>query len=66
MIVIDEGDLDAGTTTRSFWRSCKIRGFTDFDGIVETAPNGFQSITDSYFEKLNTCMAMIADSIPPR
>jgi hypothetical protein len=66
VIVIDEGDPEAGTATRSFWRSCKIPGFEAFTDIVETADNGYQSITDTYWDKLDDCMSMIEGSVPPR
>jgi hypothetical protein len=66
VIVIDEGDPAAHTATRSFWRSCKIPGFSGFDGIVETAANGYQGLTDGYFDKLNDCMEAIDGSVPAR
>jgi hypothetical protein len=43
----------------SYWRSCKTHGFTGFDSLVTTAPNGYQSIDQDYYDALTECVSRI-------
>jgi hypothetical protein len=50
---------------KSYWRSCKMRNVgKKYSAIVQTFPNGFQDITDAFFDKLGTCTVRVEKSIP--
>ena len=53
-----------GVPAASFWRACKMTALTRFSQLVETAPNGYQSLTDRFFTKFDTCATKIEGSIP--
>ncbi len=48
----------------TFWRSCKMTGVSRFTQMVSTAPNGFQSLTAIFFDKVDACASKIEASIP--
>lgn len=43
----------------SYWRSCKTPDFSGFGSLVATAPNGYQSLDQSYYDALTECMSRI-------
>jgi hypothetical protein len=47
------------SSQRSYWRSCKTPGFTGFASLVNTAPNGYQSLNDDYYESLSECISLV-------
>jgi len=53
-----------GVPEASFWRSCKMTGIDRFTALVTTAPNGFQSLADSFYTKVDACATKIEASIP--
>jgi len=53
--------VSAGQT--SYWRSCKTSGFTNFSSLVTTAPNGYQSLNDDYYEALTECIQRIETNL---
>jgi hypothetical protein len=54
----------AAGTPRDYWRSCKTPGFTGFASLVTTAPNGYQSLDESYYSALTECIARIEQRLP--
>ena len=46
-----------------FGRSCKTHGFTGFDSLVTTAPNGYQSLDQSYYDELTECVSRIEEKL---
>jgi hypothetical protein len=47
----------------SYWRSCKTSGFTGFASLVNTAPNGFQSLQSDYYDALTECTFKIVENL---
>lgn len=48
---------------KSYWRSCKTPGFSGFASLVNTATNGYQSLTDGYYDVLGECMARVQGNL---
>ena len=48
---------------KSYWRSCKTPGFTGFDSLVNTAPSGYQSLTDGYYDVLSECISRVESNL---
>jgi len=48
---------------RSYWRSCKTHDFQGFDSLVDTAPNGYQSLNQDYYDALTECMGRIESKL---
>jgi hypothetical protein len=48
---------------RSYWRSCKTPGFTNFASLVSTAPNGYQSLNDDYYDALSECISRVESTL---
>lgn len=65
MKIIERED-GTGATPRELWRSCKMRGVAGFTSMVDTAPNGYQSLDPAFYDKLTTCVDKLEKTIPPR
>ena len=50
-------------TQKSYWRSCKTPGFTGFSSLVSTAPGGYQSLTDGYYDVLSECISRVESNL---
>lgn len=48
-----------------YWRSCKIAGLHAFTDLVDTAPNGYQSLHWDFYEKMTDCTMKIVAKLPP-
>ncbi|MEO7034742.1 MAG: hypothetical protein ABI548_12615 [Polyangiaceae bacterium] len=48
---------------KSYWRSCKTPGFTGFRSLVNTAPSGYQSLTDAYYDVLSECISRVESNL---
>ncbi|HTJ42802.1 MAG TPA: hypothetical protein VL463_11950 [Kofleriaceae bacterium] len=48
-----------------YWRSCKISGLHRFEDLIDTAPNGYQSLHWDFYEKMTTCTMKIVSKLPP-
>jgi hypothetical protein len=57
--------IDTADVHRYYWRSCKMTGILRWEDLVQTFPNGYQDITDPFFDKLTTCMDSIEANLPP-
>lgn len=57
-----DSDLATGPT---YTRTCKTRGFTGFASLVDTAPNGYQSLNWDYYDALSECINRVEDELPP-
>lgn len=55
-----------GAAERDFWRSCKMKDVDAFTSMVDTAPNGYQSLNDSFYDKVNGCIDKLEATIPAR
>lgn len=53
-----------GVPPASFWRACKMTGLRRFPQLVDTAANGYQSLTDALFTKFDACASKIEASVP--
>ena len=40
----------------AYSRSCETTGFSGFDSLVATSPNGYQSLVPSFYDALTTCI----------
>ena len=47
---------DGASSPRWRWQMCRTGGFTGFDSLVDTSPDGHQWLTDSYYEALTACI----------
>ena len=48
---------------KSYWRSCKTPGFAGFASLVNTAPSGYQSLTDGYYDVLSECISRVESNL---
>ena len=51
------------TPTWSVWRSCRVNGLSDFNSLISTAPNGYQSLNQDYYMALTTCIGSIESKL---
>ncbi len=51
------------SSQKSYWRSCKTPGFNGFALLVNTAPNGYQSLTDDYYDVLSECVSRVESNL---
>lgn len=40
---------------------CRTRGFTGFDSLVATSPNGYQSLVPEFYDALTDCISTVTD-----
>ena len=57
-----DSDLSTGPT---YARSCTTPGFNGFASLVDTAPNGYQSLNWDYYDALTSCISEIESKLPP-
>jgi hypothetical protein len=50
---------DGGAGGRGYRRSCRTRGFTGFASLVDTAPNGYESLDQDYYFALTDCISAL-------
>ena len=53
-----------GHPKHTYRRSCKMTGITGYQGMVDQAPNGFQSLTPTFYDKVNACITSIEANLP--
>ena len=56
-----DSDVETGPT---YTRSCKTRGFQGFASLVDTAPNGYQSLDWDYYDALSACIDQVESELP--
>lgn len=56
-----DSDLKTGPT---YARSCKISGFSGFASLVDTAPNGYQSLNWESYDALSACIHELESQLP--
>ncbi len=49
---------------RDYHRSCRTRHFTGFAALVDTAPNGYQSLNQDYYFALTDCISTLESELP--
>jgi len=47
---------DGASSARWRWQTCRTGGFTGFDSLVDTSPDGHQWLTDRYYQALTACI----------
>lgn len=57
-----DSDVKTGPT---YTRTCKTGGFTGFSSLVDTAPNGYQSLNWEYYDALSACINQLEGELPP-
>ena len=57
---------DGAKPQRDFWRSCKMTKIAGFTSMIDTAPNGFQSLGDDFYSKVDACITKLESHIPAR
>ena len=50
--------------TKSFPESCEMTAVTGYDQMIEKFANGFQDMTDGFFEKVDACITSAEDKVP--
>jgi hypothetical protein len=48
----------------TYYRSCTTRGFAGFASLVQTAPNGYQSLQPAFYDALSECINRLEDALP--
>jgi hypothetical protein len=48
-----------------YWRSCKVGGLHAFEDLVDTAPSGYQSIDQDFYDAMTDCTMKIVAKLPP-
>ncbi|WP_394832862.1 hypothetical protein LVJ94_40810 [Pendulispora rubella] len=48
---------------KNYTRWCKVRELTRFEDLVQTAPNGYQSLNDAFYDKVSACISRIEDDL---
>ncbi len=56
-----DSDLKTGPT---YTRHCQTSGFSSFASLVDTAPNGTQSLNWEYYDALSSCIDQIEEELP--
>jgi len=51
------------TPAKTYWRSCKVSGLKSFDDLVDTAPNGYQSLDNGFYDDVSLCIDHIEKSL---
>jgi len=51
------------TPQKTYWRSCKVTDLHAFGELVDTAPNGYQSLVDGFYDKVSGCIDHIEDDL---
>ena len=49
----------AASGSSAYSHSCETTGFSGFDSLVATAPNGYQSLAPSFYDALTTCIGKL-------
>ncbi len=44
------------TPPKTYWRSCKVSGLRSFEDLVDTAPNGYQSLENGFYDDVSICI----------
>lgn len=57
-----DSDLRTGPT---YARTCTTPGFNGFASLVDTAPNGYQSLNWEYYDALTSCISEVESRLPP-
>lgn len=57
-----DSDLKTGPT---YALSCQTSGFNGFASLVDTAPNGDQSLNWQYYDALSACIDELERQLPP-
>jgi hypothetical protein len=47
-----------------YWRSCRMVGFSKYEDLINTAPTGYQSLTEGFYDAVSDCIQKIEGSIP--
>jgi hypothetical protein len=55
---------DEASAERSYWRSCITSGFEGFSSLVERSANGYESLSDDYYDALTECTTRIVSHLP--
>jgi hypothetical protein len=56
-----DSDLKTGPT---YALRCKTSGFSGFASLVDTAPNGYQSLNWQYYDALSACLNELESELP--
>ncbi|WP_394843407.1 hypothetical protein LZC95_40965 [Pendulispora brunnea] len=48
---------------KNYTRWCKVRDLGRFEDLVQTAPNGYQSLNDTFYDKVSACISRIEDDL---
>ena len=51
-------------TERVYFRRCTTAGFSGFDSLVTTAPNGYESLDQDYYMALTECISRLEEQLP--
>ena len=52
-----------GGRSHHYLRTCTVPDIANYTDLIETAPNGFQSLTPALFEKVNGCVLRIESDV---
>ena len=62
--ITDPGTQDSTADDKIYFRACKMTKLDKFDSLVETSGNGFQDLTDGFYDKADACEGKLEGSLP--
>jgi len=64
VLITDPGMDDGTKDDRTFWRSCKLSKISSFTAMIDTAKNGYQSLNDDFYSKVDACVGKLESNVP--
>ncbi|WP_394822301.1 hypothetical protein [Pendulispora albinea] len=54
------------TPPKNYRRSCTVRDARAFTDLVQTAPNGYRSLDETFYDNVSRCVQRIEDDLKPK
>jgi len=61
--ITDPGTDDSAKDDKVYWRSCKVSKVGAFTSMIDTAQNGYQSLNETFYDKINACVTKLEDAV---
>ena len=57
--ITDPGTDASAKDDKVYWRSCKVSKVDAFTSMIDTAPNGYQSLNETFYDKIDACVGKL-------
>lgn len=61
--ITDPGTDDSTKDDKVYWRSCKVAGVPGFTSMIDTAANGYQSLNETFYDKIDACVGKLEQGV---